>query len=333
MRSHRIQSLRDLVKSESFVSWHGKHSDLSLELRKLEGEREDLELDLAIATYRAEYLQNAADETLFKAGDFEDQSARSEARYAEIENDSFQLLSDFETQSRDEEQARIELHGIEKVMEDRRQDASERRATLEAKSGRDAAQNDSKLKELGDQISVLSKQAEHARSKFDDQSKLRGALWDKVEGTWGDAFRANMARSEFAYQGRRIHSKAESFFEKASAVRGEIDELNGAVAKSDEHLDSLRADRNKHLDEAKANFDCTVVDEFLFWPNSDDVHAALCVPLIDEQSHFNIQVTGLKVYQIEIDKGLDFIEPVPEEALGDEDPRLESFFKKGRPAA
>jgi hypothetical protein len=62
------------------------------------------------------------------------------------------------------------------------------------------------------------------------------------------------------------------------------------------------------------------------------VHAALCIPLIDEQSHFNIQIKALKVYQIERDKGLDFIEPVPDEELNDEDPRLSSFFIEGRAA-
>jgi hypothetical protein len=105
------------------------------------------------------------------------------------------------------------------------------------------------------------------------------------------------------------------------------------MAVLDEKVSSSKADMIRHLDHARKTFDCTVVDEFLFWPHVDDVQAALCVPLVDEQSHFNIQIKALKVYQIERDKGLDFIEPVTEEDLGDEDPRLESFFNEGRPAA
>lgn len=332
MRSHRVHSLRDLVRSSEFLTWHKKHSEISEELHGLEDKREKLDLDLTIAKFRADSLQNFADETLFKAGDYEDQSARSEAKYAEIENDSFQLLSDFEDKSRDEEQARIELHGIEKVLEDRRQDASERRATLEAKSGRESAQSDSKLRELGDEIASLGKQADVARGKFDEQTKLREELWNQVEETWSNAFKANMARSEFSYQGRRIHSKAESYFAQADEIRKEVSTISDKISKTDERLGSVRADRTRHLDDAKKNFDCTVVDEFLFWPNTDDVHAALCIPLIDEQSHFNIQIKALKVYQIERDKGLDFIEPVPDEELNDEDPRLNSFFIEGRAA-
>ncbi len=324
MKSYRVNSLRELVSSSDFLTWHGKHSEMSLALRELEDKREALEFDLNIAKYRADSFQNFADETLFKAGDLEDQSARSEAQYAEIENDSFQLLSDFEDKSRDEEQARIELHGIEKVI----LDYKERRDDRASQSG----ENDSKVKELADEINSLEKQAAVARGKFEEQSKLREALWERVEDTWGNAFRANMARSEFSYQGRRIHSKAESYFAKADEVRKEVAELSDDIAKTDERLASARADRARHLDDAKKNFDCTVVDEFLFWPNSDDVHAALCVPLIDEQSHFNIQIKALKVYQIERDKGLDFIEPVPDEELNDEDPRLNSFFTEGRAA-
>ena len=103
MRSHRVHSLRDLVRSSEFLAWHKKHSEISEELHGLEDKREKLDLDLTMAKFRADSLQNFADETLFKAGDYEDESARSEAKYAEIENDSFQLLSDFEDKSRDEE--------------------------------------------------------------------------------------------------------------------------------------------------------------------------------------------------------------------------------------
>ena len=48
--------------------------------------------------------------------------------------------------------------------------------------------------------------------------------------------------------------------------------------------------------------------------------------------HFNIQIHAKKVYLISQEKGLDFIEPLPEEEMGEEDPRLESFFKEGRAA-
>ena len=132
------------------------------------------------------------------------------------------------------------------------------------------------MKELADEINSLEKQAAVARGKFEEQSKLREALWEQVEDTWSNAFRANMARSEFSYQGRRIHSKAENYFSKADEVRKEVAEISDEIAKTDERLASAKADRSRHLDDAKKNFDCTVVHEFLFWPNADDVHAALC---------------------------------------------------------
>ena len=77
---------------------------------------------------------------------------------------------------------------------------------------------------------------------------------------------------------------------------------------------------------------CSIISDFLFWAHETDVHAAVCVPLIDEFEHFNIQIHAKKVYLISQEKGLDFIEPLPEEEMGEEDPRLESFFKEGRAA-
>ena len=49
---------------------------------------------------------------------------------------------------------------------------------------------------------------------------------------------------------------------------------------------------------------------------------AFCVPLIDEDFHFNIQLSALHIYQVERARGLDFIEPVVgEDVRVREDPR------------
>ena len=336
MKSHRIRSLKELISTSAFREWHSKHNQLNAELLDLEDRREELELSLNIARFETEFIQGNADRTFLSAGDFEDESARSEAEYAAIENDSFQLLSDFEDKSRDEEDARIQLHGLEQQLEQKRYGASERRAELGAQDGRegtDTAISDEELKNLGGEIAGLARQVEAARGRLGEEQKRRESLWDQVEETWVTAFRANMRRSEFSYQGRRIRARAERLFAKAEVVRRKIDEVSSQLAVVDEKLSSVKADMMRHLEHARKNFDCTVVDEFLFWPHEDDVHAALCVPLVDEQSHFNIQIKALKVYQIERDKGLDFIEPVPDEEMADEDPRLESFFNEGRPAA
>nr|ADI21618.1 hypothetical protein [uncultured myxobacterium HF0130_06F04] len=336
MKSHRIRSLKELISTAEFTTWHAKHNELNRSVLELEEKREELELALAIARFETEFIQGNADQTFLSAGDFEDESARSEAEYAAVENDSFQLLSDFEDKSRDEETARIDLHGLETQLEEKRGQTSELKAqaTADEKQGSESSGiSDEELKNLGGDIAGLARQVEAARARLSEEVKRREALWDEVEQTWVTAFRANMRRSEFSYQGRRVRARAERLFTKAEMVRRRVDDLSAQMAVVDEKLSSAKADNIRHLDHARKTFDCTVVDEFLFWPHSDDVQAALCVPLVDEQSHFNIQIKALKVYQIERDKGLDFIEPVSDEELGDEDPRLESFFNEGRPAA
>ena len=110
--------------------------------------------------------------------------------------------------------------------------------------------------------------------------------------------------------------------------------------KNDEHIlygltrsiSSLKKELEEHQRAGAEKFNCSIISDFLFWAHETDVHAAVCVPLIDEFEHFNIQIHAKKVYLISQEKGLDFIEPLPEEEMGEEDPRLESFFTEGRAA-
>jgi chromosome segregation ATPase len=186
VKSHRTRSLKELISTTGFKTWHAKHNELNAEVLALEEKREELELGLAIARFETEFIQGNADQTFLSAGDFEDESARSEAEFAEVENDSFQLLSDFEDKSRDEEDARIALHGVEKQLEDKRGVTSELKAqaTADEKQGKDAGNiSDEELKTLGGDIAGLARQVEQARSRLAEEIKRRESLWDEVEQT------------------------------------------------------------------------------------------------------------------------------------------------------
>ena len=61
---------------------------------------------------------------------------------------------------------------------------------------------------------------------------------------------------------------------------------------------------------------------------------SICVPLVEERNHLNIQVEPLVLYQVSQEKGLEFIEPIPKEELSlERDSRLDNFFvNKGQSA-
>jgi hypothetical protein len=108
--------------------------------------------------------------------------------------------------------------------------------------------------------------------------------------------------------------------------------LKAESTAAEQRIRQLEEGFAKHLEVARSRFECTLVEEFLYWPRQDDVRSAICVPLIAERQHFNIQISPLSIYQVERARGLEFIEPmVAEMGVPDDDPRLEHFFHEGRP--
>ena len=76
-----------------------------------------------MASFRADFTQRQGDERLFEAGESEDLSAQAATEYAEIENNSFELLSSFEDQRKNVTAAWIDLDQVDEVLEVERQKA------------------------------------------------------------------------------------------------------------------------------------------------------------------------------------------------------------------
>ena len=77
----------------------------------------------------------------------------------------------------------------------------------------------------------------------------------------------------------------------------------------------------------RTSFGCILVQDFLFWANTDNPKLSICEPLIEEPNHFNIQIEPLVLYQVTQAKGLDFIEPIPlDDLYSGSDSRLDHFF-------
>ena len=111
----------------------------------------------------------------------------------------------------------------------------------------------------------------------------------------------------------------------ASAPAGDGGTQSEAAA---QELARLEGQLVQLLAQAEERFHCVAVSEFLYWPHEDDVRGALCVPLVGDMHHLNIQVAKLQIYSIERAKGLKYIEPLAQDVLDDvEDAvRLTRFF-------
>ena len=193
----------------------------------------------------------------FDAGECIDQSARAQADFASVENDSFQLLSDFENQSQLLQDAVIARDQIEKVLEGDRLESS----GIGGGAGKD--------KDLSTSIGANAKELQGANELVERRQTELNSAWVKVEGTWERSFTSNMARSEFSYQARRLHRQAELAFRESKELKSSMQYLG----EKRERLGESQASLSKELDEHQRNgaekFDCSIISDFLFWAHED----------------------------------------------------------------
>ncbi|MEZ4272882.1 MAG: hypothetical protein R3C68_16050 [Myxococcota bacterium] len=333
MKAKRLRDVRDFIQSEVFTSWFMKFSGLRRELTTLRERAADLQVQARMLAFRVEYLQQLGDDTVMQAGESEEWALQSEAEFGQIENDSFQALSSFETKRQEASDRWAALGGAEKALEDLRQRLGEARAKLESKStqAQERERLQGEVKSLEAHIVDAGRTAQEARKQLEEAESTRDRIWLSVEETWSDAFRARMASAEYTYQSRRVRREAEQLFTRVHNEKQRIDEVNEEARRAEQRLQDVESSLQELLDEARESFDGVLVSEFMYWPIEDDVQAAFCVPLIDERNLLNIQVNALQVYRVGRERGLSLIEPVAQDVDSSDDPRLGAFFSEGRP--
>ncbi len=301
-----------MLASKSFLEWANRHAALREKVREARIAELSVTGDPAV-------------EMMFRAGELDEQAAKFHAEYAAVENQSLEALAAYESQRMRATQNWMVWHAAEKRVEDVRAEINEVSTELEAEKKRngDVSRLSDRLAELAKQRDQLAMAAVEAKGESDRQYAERLRLWELVEDSWHRSLRANLARSEYAYQARRSRSEAEELF-AGSALESTLSEEDATAA-----VDREERAYFEHLDAGRDLCKCVLIEEFLFIPITDDSKWVWCVPLVDEPDEFNVQLTRLAIYQIERGRALDYIEPVAVaelESSEDDDPRLDAFF-------
>ena len=327
------RELRELLRSAAFLAWHRRACELQQVVAGAREHKNELWRQSALVGCKAEQTQCAGDEALFRAAEYDDLAAQAEADLAEVENDAFQALSDYETLRVHASELFMDVSQREGRLEDERCHASEVRARAEAgrKNGTaegraEAERLEGRLREIEAGIAKAAREIDELRARLSKREERKTKLSGKEQAAWTEGFRATMARAEHAYRARRFRREAERLFAQAAVERRRVDDFNEEAAREDARSKEALAELEEHRERARTELGCILVEEFLYWPHADDVRSALCVPLIDEPQLFNIQLEALKVYQLERERGLEFVEPLASAAADDDDPRLEAFF-------
>lgn len=314
MRALKVRELQGVINSAEFETWHDEFRRIrdrlhSLRLARLSSTSDDFAVDL-----------------LFRAGELEELAAQQHTEFAEIENQSFVRLAEFESQRMRATAAWMHSQACEKHVEDLRQDISGATAELEAakknRSG-DVAKLEERLRELARQRDEKVKVSDAAKATSTAEYERREAMWTDVEESWKRSLRANLARSEYTYQARRMRGIAEAYLSgETPQPTSVLDEDALAEAATD-----AESAMEAHLQKARDELGCVLIEDFMYFPNQgESTKQVFCVPLIDESEHLNVQVHAKQIYVVEKARGLDFIEPIAVEIALEDDPRLEAFF-------
>lgn len=336
MQAKWEREVRELLRSEVFRAWLRRYHIVREELKNARLKRNSLDLEAQTLALQADATQRLGDERLFAAGEAEDAAARAQAAHADIENSSFEKLSRFELERSRATGSWQEADRLEKLLDDDRQKieelrdrADKARRAQSAEGNNEADRIESRMRELQEGLARKDKEVAQAREKMNALTHDKERLWEDVQVLWGKAFRAQMERSEWSFQSRRARAEAESLFGQQAAERHQIDQAKkerAAITQRIRELEEQYADAKKNASE---EFHCALLDEFMFWPQQENVQGAWVVSLFSVTHHLNIQVHELQLCQCDRQKGLDLIEPVPDEhEASREDARLEAFFHK-----
>lgn len=306
------RELQQLIASDGFREWAATHDRLRIQVK-------------AARVGELAVTGDPAVEMMFRAGELDEQAAKYYTEYAAVENQSLEALAAYESQRMRATQYWQLWDAAEKRVQDARTQVNELSSEIEAEKRRkgDVSRLSERLKEAERQRDQLAKVAEDSKTESDRQYAERLRLWDEVEDSWQRSLRANLARSEYAYQARRSRSEAEALF-AGTEVDAPMNEQDATAA-----VEAAERDYFAHLDAGRDAFKCVLIEEFVFIPIADDSKWVWCVPLVEEPDEFNVQLSRLAIYQIERGRALDYIEPVALaelESAEEDDPRLSAFF-------
>ena len=317
MQAKRLEELRELLDSEDFTSWHRTLKEVREAHRKAEAHYEQLLTEVTLADFRAELSQKNAIETVYAAGDYEDEAARLLAQATEVENRSIAAVAAFEEQRFRASDAWIRLGAIEKRLEE----LKEARSRAGAETSR-----------IDEEIQRVTREYRAAHDVYERESARKARLWEEVEGMWQESSRLSLTCAEKEMKARRVRRLAERLLAQAEAQKREATGQREKAEEVEKERTRLEAEAARLLERAAESFGCLAGEDFLYWGAAESNKIAYAFSLIDDAETYNLEVEAGRLYQVTLRKGVRFQEPVlkPHAAAADEDRRMEAYFLGGR---
>ena len=276
MKAMWLDEVTALVGSEEFADWF-KRLELARQNNRLAKEKhEELLTQTNLLEFRAELAYRRAIDTLEEANRLADLCAELANESAELENASFEVVSQYELQRERCTKKWEQIGGFE----------------VRADQGDKGAA--SKLTKL--------------RAEYEEQGQEKQRLWSEVERLWINSIHCNLSLSERQIKASFVRDEAESLF----LVHEEERQL-ALEQKAKAHRMAVERDTAQHeLEavniEASTLFNSLVSDTFLFWISREDNKFVYAVSLIYNSESYAMPVGPGQVFRCSALKGIDELE-------------------------
>lgn len=276
MKAKWIDEVVAILHSEAFASWL-ERLDQARKALKISRERhEELLTQVNLLEFRAELAHKKAIDTLERANVLEDESAALANEAAELENASFEVVSQFEMQ----------------------------RSKCTDLWGRLGAL-DVEIEEAKGDRAKLEKQRAKLNLEYEREDQRKQRLWAEVENLWVKSIDKNLALHEKRHKAKLVRAEAESLFlrheeeaRQAADLRAEAERVAGEREERERVLMTAR-------EEARQTFDCLLHEDFLYWSAREDNKIVYATPLIGDKKNYVVEIEVGKLYRCPHNAGVD----------------------------
>lgn|GEM_PF-689517 len=286
MRAKWKDGVYEVLSSGAFADWLDNLDAARNDRKRARARHDELLTQVNLLEFRAELAHRNAIDTLEEANFLEDESATLANEAAELENASFELVSQFELQ-RDRTTKKWEALGAIDVM-------------IEEAEAKDANYEAERLK----------KKRIKVNEEYEREDRKKQQLWSEVNTMWERSIDRDLALKEKQQKSKLVRAEAERLFQKydgeaqqAAALKKDAEKMAADREASEQRFDGL-------MEEAREKFSCILHNDFLYWISREDNQYVYCTPLIDDKENYSVPLDVGQIYRCHHSAGIDGLERI-----------------------
>jgi hypothetical protein len=309
MQAKRLQEVHELVESQVLRDWWTSLVHARVALLDAEANRDELSAQLNLMEFRAEQHQRQAIDTVYRGGEQGERAAGLAAEAQRLDNQSFPSLAEFEDARFRTSELWYRLgaaeHNLERAREQRRPSA---------------------------ELDPLERARQALQSDHQHLEREKQGLWAEVERLWDQSAEVSLQRAEAQVQAVKLRRDAERGFALALDRKRRVASLKAELHRTEGEVAKARTSLAEVVNRAPELFGCAMGTDFLYFRHPSDPRHAYAVAVVQDGEHYNLEVQPLGVYSVDLDRGVQFLEPARDRVVdtSEADRRFEAFFLTGR---